>query len=121
VNIREIHGIRILFCAAEGPKLANDRDAVELIGHALERRISMIAIPVERFHPDFFRLKTGVAGAFVQKFVIYHVRLAIIGDVSLYLSESPALRDFVQESNRGNHIWFVAGLNELAERIESAS
>ena len=120
VNIHEIGGMRILLCPADGPKLVSDRDAVELISRAFEQRAGMVAIPVERFELDFFRLGTGVAGAVTQKFVNYHLRLVVMGDISTYTSESSALRDFVRESNRGNRIWFVAGLDELTARIESA-
>jgi hypothetical protein len=66
---------------------------------------------------DFFRLKTGVAGEIIQKFVTYGLRLAILGDISRYLTESSALWDFVYESNKGTHVWFVASHEELAEKL----
>jgi hypothetical protein len=47
---------------------------------------------------DFFQLKTKLAGEVLQKFVNYHVRLAIVGDFSIYQSKS--LRDFIYESNK---------------------
>ena len=56
-------------CAAEGKKLRSDRDAVDLIGEAHGR--DLILIPAERLDDDFFHLRTGVAGAFLQKFVTY--------------------------------------------------
>jgi hypothetical protein len=36
--------------------------------------------------PDFFDLKSGIAGEILQKFSNYDMRLAIIGDVSKYTS-----------------------------------
>ncbi len=67
----------------------------------------VIAVPVERLDPAFFRLSTLFAGDLTQKVVNYHLRLAVIGDVTAWERESDAFRDFVWESNRGNHIWFV--------------
>jgi PadR family transcriptional regulator PadR len=67
-----------------------------------------IAIPVERLDEDFFVLRTRVAGEFVQKFVTYGVRLAILGDISKYKNDSKAFHDFVYEANRGRDLWFVA-------------
>jgi len=32
---------------------------------------------------DFFDLSTGLAGEILQKFVNYHVKIAIVGDFSL--------------------------------------
>ena len=75
-----------------------------------------MVIPAERFEDDFSRLRTGVAGAFLQKFVTYGVRVAILGDISRHLEASSALRDFVYESNRGRDIWFVGTQEELRSR-----
>ena len=69
-----------------------------------------MAIPVSRLSPDFFQLKTRLAGEVIQKFVNYRMRLAMIGDISAWLAQSNALRDFVYESNRGTAIWFVPRL-----------
>ena len=106
---------------AEGRKLRNDRDALELIGEARHAGARLVAIPVERFEEDFFHLRTRVAGEIIQKFVTYGVHLAIVGDISAYLHESSALRDFVYECNRGRHIWFVATREELEQRLPTLS
>jgi hypothetical protein len=102
-------------CAAEGKKLRSERDAVDLIGEAQGR--DLILIPAERLDDDFFRLRTGVAGAFLQKFVTYGRRIAILGNISRYVDESSSLRDFVVEANRGDHVWFVQTIEDLEMRI----
>lgn len=56
----------------------------------------MIAVPVARFDPEFFRLRSGLAGEITQKFVNYRSKLAVIGDISEKAAESVALRDFVR-------------------------
>jgi len=104
-------------CAPDGKKLRDERDAVDLIGEAIGHGAGLVLIPVERLEDDFFRLRTRVAGEIVQKFVTYGLRLAIAGDISPYLKESAALRAFVYEANHGDHVWFVAGLAELEERL----
>lgn len=73
----------------------------------------------ERLSDDFFVLRTGLAGAITQKFVNYHQRLAVVGDLSAKLAESNALRSWVEESNRGRHLWFVATLQELNDRLQA--
>ena len=105
----------IYLCPAEGKKLRTDRDAVDLIGEA--SGAEMIVIPMERLDEDFFRLRTRVAGDFIQKFVTYHRRVAIIGDISQYVNESTALRDFVYEANRGRDLWFLTTREELDQRL----
>jgi hypothetical protein len=41
----------------------------------------------------------------------------VVGDISRHVAASNALRDFVYESNRGRHLWFVDSLDELERRL----
>jgi hypothetical protein len=113
----ELHGKRIFECAADSVQLCSDRDAVELISAALEHRARFIVIPAEQLDSNFFHLKTGIAGAMLQKFVTYQFRVAIIGDISEHLKESSALKDFVYECNRGSQLWFLADRDQLEQRL----
>ena len=112
---------KLYVCPSVGKKLRTDRDAVDLIGDARPAGAGTIAIPVERLDEDFFILRTRVAGEFVQKFVTYGVRAAIVGDVSRYENESKAFRDWVYEANRGRDLWFVASQEEFELRLLTAS
>ena len=114
----ESYGVRVLECTHEGKRLANDRDAIDLIGEAIRIDARMIVIPVERFDPDFFRLRTRIAGEIVQKFVQYRRHLVILGDISAYVSASPTFQAFVNEANLGVAIWFVADHADLQRRLE---
>lgn len=78
-NLCDVGGARTLDCTKDGKKLETDRDAVDLIAEALQLGASPIVIPMERFADDFFRLRTRIAGAIVQKFVQYRRHLAIMG------------------------------------------
>lgn len=100
-----------------GLPIGNYRDAVELIGEAAANKAEVVALPSERLAPAFFDLKTQVAGEMVQKFSIYGVRLAIVGDISKAAGSSTAFRDFVRESNRGHTIWFVENFESLRGRL----
>ncbi len=116
-NLYQIETVRVLECSPEGAPLRTGRDATDLIAAARSENAAMVAIPVARLHADFFRLKTGVAGEFVQKFVTYGVRLAIVGDISRYVEESSSLRDFVYECNKGNGAWFADDRGELEKKL----
>lgn len=70
------------------------------------------------FSEDFFVLSTGIAGEILQKFVNYHVQLAIIGDYSKYTSKP--LRDFIFESNQGHAINFLPTVEEAITRMSQA-
>lgn len=116
-KVHELHGVRVFECDAEGPQPRNDRDAVDLMSEAGANGAKFVAIPVARLGADFFRLRTRIAGEVLQKFVTYRMPVAIVGDISDFLSESSTLRDFVHESNHGDQVWFVASLAELDERL----
>jgi hypothetical protein len=117
----ELQGERIFECATEGALLRDERDAVELIRAASGHRAGMIVIPAERLDGSIFRLKTGIAGAMLQKFVTYQFRVAILGDISEHLKESSALKDFVRECNRGSQFWFLANRDQLEQRLNSSA
>ena len=115
--VLEIGDVRMLAFAAEGPLLARAADVSDFISAAWAHHADMVAVPVQRFADDFFRLRTGLAGEVTQKFVNYCIRLAIVGDISAHVRDSDALRDFINESNRVQHVWFVAEMAELHARL----
>ena len=116
----ELHGERVLECDPNEKQLRNYNEAVELIGKAFEHRASLIVVPAECLDDEFFRLSTRIAGELIQKVVQYRKRLVIIGDISRHLAESPALRAFVLEANRGKDVWFLATREELDQRLARA-
>ncbi|WP_066943357.1 DUF4180 domain-containing protein [Microtetraspora fusca] len=95
--------------------LRDERDAVDAIGEAMYLGATWVAVPVERLQDDFFRLRTRVAGDFLQKFVNYRLGVAVVGDVSPYTEAST-----VRESNRGTHVWFVPDAQALRLRLTGA-
>jgi 23S rRNA C2498 (ribose-2'-O)-methylase RlmM len=113
----DLHGVRILECAAEGPALRNNQDAMQLILEAMENAAALIVIPTSRLAPDFFLLQTRLAGELLQKFVNYQRRVAIVGNFSEFVSNSASLRAFIAESNRGKTLWFLADIGELEKRL----
>lgn len=64
---------------------------------------------------DFFNLKTRLAGDILQKFINYRMKLAIVGDFTIYSSKS--LRYFIYESNKGKDIFFLADKKEAIEKF----
>lgn len=116
----DIHGVRILLLAADGPKLRTARDATDVMSEAFAQSASWIAIPISRLDDDFFRLRTGVAGEIVSKLVGYQMKAAFLGDISQYAANSDSFRDFVRETNRGRDFWFVADLEDFRQRLAKA-
>lgn len=70
-----------------------------------EAQADRIALAKELVTDDFFILSTGVAGEILQKYVNYHMKIAIYGDYSHYTSKP--LHNFIYESNKGHDFFFV--------------
>jgi hypothetical protein len=112
--------VRVFECAVDGPLLRTDRDAIDLIGATASANAEWAVVPVTRFAPEFFALRTRLAGEFLQKFVTYGKQIAILGEIPAEFSHSRALTDFITECNRGRQIWFVNNREELKERLANA-
>lgn len=115
MDIAEIKGVNVGFY--DGPAIATDADTNDVIGATYGLGIDLVAIPVERLAEDFFWLSSGLAGAVLQKFQMYGFRVAILGDISRFTTESRSLRDFVYESNRRGQVLFLPGREELEARL----
>lgn len=101
--------------------ISDDRDAVDLIAKAhYDHHAQWVLLRVDQLPAEFFRLRSGVAGAIVQKFVDYHMALAIVGDISTPLADSESVRDWVREANRGRHLWFVPDLAAFEGRLAAS-
>ena len=117
MRIDEHHGVRVLLLEAEGEPISTPDDATDLVASAWSHQAELVAVPLERLDPKFFKLKTGLAGEITQKLVNYRLRLAVVGDISAHVAKSDALRDYVRESNRADHVWFVESEADLERRL----
>lgn len=117
MSVRTIGHVRVFETDANGPPLGSERSATDLIGDSYGLDADLIMVPVSRLDPEFFSLRNGMAGAFLQKLVNYSFRVAIVGDISKHVTASKALRDFVYESNSGKQVIFAANVDELEARL----
>jgi len=115
MQIETIKGVRVAFY--DGPQIARELDANDIIGATYGLEVDLIAVPVEKLVDDFFWLSTGLAGAVLQKMQQYGFRFAVLGDISRFTAESPSLRDFVYESNKRGQTMFLSDRAALEMRL----
>lgn len=120
-RLEDLAGRAVFICDAEGPRLVDEGSAVDLVGAVYGSAARIVVIPVSRLGEMFLQLRSGLAGAVIQKFVNYGLHPVFVGDVSAAVAASAALRDYVREANRGRHVWFVADLAELEARLTASS
>lgn len=117
MSTENITGLNLYFAVADGPALATEQDALDLLGETYGKEIDVIIVPAHRFTPEFYDLSSRLAGHFFQKMQNYRVRLVILGDISVHIAASKALRDFVGETNRLGHHLFANDRAELEDRL----
>lgn len=91
------------------------QDGVDLVGNLYFESIHKVILFEYQITPDFFELRSGIAGEILQKFSTYNIKLAIVGDFDKYQSKS--LNDFIFESNKRKHILFVSTFEEGIEML----
>ena len=115
IEITEIKGINVAKVISDKIVITCTQDALDIMANSAYNGSTRIIINEENIIPDFFDLKTGIAGDILQKFSTYNVYLAIVGDFSKYTSKS--LRDFIFESNKYGRINFVNTDEEAVNRL----
>ncbi|SMC88790.1 DUF4180 domain-containing protein [Papillibacter cinnamivorans] len=84
--------------------VGTEQEALDLVSICGEKDTNLLMLHSEALPEEFFRLKTGVAGAVLQKLVNYSVKTAIL------LPELKELgarfRDLLSETNRGSQYRF---------------
>ena len=81
------------------------QDALDVMADASYYEARSLILREKNLSPEFFDLRTRVAGEILLKFSNYMVKMAIIGEFEKYKSES--LKAFIWESNKGKQIFFV--------------
>ena len=115
INLIEIKGNYIAEIISDTVVVKNSQNALDLMANCGYQGARKIIINEKNIIPDFFDLKTGIAGEILQKFTNYDVQLAIVGDFSKYSSKS--LRGLIYESNKKGRINFVKSTSEAKDKL----
>ncbi len=113
------HTVNLLTIAevlTDSETISSPEEMLDLIAEISFHGSDRMIIHEKSLHPDFFDLKSGLAGEILQKFSNYRVKLAIAGDFSEIRSKS--LKDFIRECNRGKTIFFVNSINDALSRVD---
>lgn len=113
------NGVLVAVPTGEGKLITGPQDALDLAMMVkYETGAQCIAIDKKNIAEDFFILSSGMAGEILQKYINYHVKLAVWGDFSRYTSKP--LHDFIYESNEGRDFFFVSTREEAIRRLAEA-
>lgn len=77
-QLKEKQGRSYLYIASSGPLMHRERDANDIISLCIENDVNTVVLDGEKLSDEFIMLKTGVAGAVLQKFVNYNIKVAVV-------------------------------------------
>jgi hypothetical protein len=117
MELSEIDSTGILEIIADDIVISNLEDGTDLLGNVYYQGYEKLIIYKKNVTPDFFDLKTKLAGEILQKFSNYRVRLVIVGDFDDV--ESRSLQDFIRESNKSKLVNFLSSKEEAINRLSS--
>lgn len=115
IELKEINCVVLAEINSKNIVINNTEDALDLIGNCSYQGSNKIILNERNLTPDFFDLKTRIAGDILQKFSTYNMRLAIVGNFSKFTSKS--LHDFIYESNKTGRIVFVNSIEEARKSL----
>jgi PadR family transcriptional regulator AphA len=107
-----INGCSYVDCLPGEPRLAGESEALDLVAACGEHRTHRLMLHEDNLTEDFYQLRTGVAGAVLQKFVNYFIRVAAV--LPAERVNQGRFAEMVLESNRGNQ-FRVFQSRQLAE------
>jgi hypothetical protein len=118
-QVIESSGKKYIYLDAGGKQIQNEQCALDLISICAEHDTDLLLIQGDRLSDDFLRLGTGVAGAVLQKFAQYNIKVSVVLDGERVKGK---FKELLQESNRGKIFRAYASLqsaeNWLLGKIE---
>ena len=115
LHIHKINDEKIAEVVSDGIAVHKVQDMLDIMADANYQGAINMIINESNIVPDFFNLKTRLAGEILQKFSNYNMRLAIVGKFERYQSES--LQAFMIESNRGDRVFFVPDVQTAKQKL----
>lgn len=121
MDMKTVHrnNMNVALVTSDVVLIADTQSALDFIATvSYETDCDRVVVNKAAFTEKFFILSTCLAGEILQKFINYHMKVAIVGDYSCYTSKP--LKDFLIESNRGNDIYFAPSEEDAIEKLSKA-
>lgn len=118
INVIKINNVEIVSVISNELLIKDVESALDLMATVrYETDCDNMIINKSAISENFFDLSTKLAGDILQKYINYKMKIAIIGDFSVYTSKS--LRDFIYECNNGKDIFFLPDENQAIEKLSA--
>jgi len=82
-------------------KICSEEDILDIISATFSENISLVIIDKDVLSEEFYDLKTKLLGMALQKFINYHVKIALVIEEDRILSDR--FKELVLEINKGTN------------------
>jgi hypothetical protein len=103
--------------ASDFMKLSSEQAVIDYISVCMENDVYTILLQPNVLSEDFFNLRTGLAGTALQKFINYHVKVAVIIEDTEKLNDR--FKEMIMEANKGNHFRTFSNTQDAERWIAS--
>lgn len=101
---------RYVACLPGQHPLTSEQDALDLVGACAEHETDRLLLQEGSLSPDFYDLRSGLAGSVMLKFSNYRIRAAAV--VPAEIASAGRFGEMVSETNRGSQFRIYATLTE---------
>lgn len=116
INIVKENNINIAVINNSEILITDTQSALDLMVKVqYETGCNRIVMNKSTIDENFFHLSTKLAGDILQKFINYHVKVAIVGEFSIYTSRN--FQAFIYECNQGKDIFFLPDEKKAIEKL----
>ncbi len=100
-KMREKDSKKYIELISTSEPLSTENHALDLVALCWEQDTFLLMMDFAALAQDFFKLKTKVAGNFLQKFINYNIKTAVI--MPQEIIKEGRFKEMVIETNKGNH------------------
>lgn len=99
-RVIEINGKKYIECASAETPICTEQNVLDLIAACFENNTNLLLIEAQALADDFFKLRTGLAGGVLQKFINYNIKVAVV--MTDQQRVKGKFKEFITEANKGN-------------------
>ena len=116
-KVQERNNIKYIEFYLDTQLIKSEQGAMDLVAVCFEKQASGVILSAEAFADDFYKLRTGLAGVVLQKFINYHVKVAIVFSDDERVKGK--FKEFLEEANRGRDFRSFESLAEAENWLVS--
>ncbi|MFI8706016.1 DUF4180 domain-containing protein [Bacillus sp. NPDC077411] len=116
-RVMEKNNKKYIECVSVRRQICSEKDVLDFVGICAENDVYTLIFYVDAFSEDFFNLKTGLAGMMLQKFINYHIKVAVILENEEKLNNR--FKEMIMEANKGNDFRTFKNMTDAENWISS--